>query len=92
MAQTLSQLKLKKEQVVEKKQDFLLTVDDRCDSCGSQAFVWVQGSTGDLLFCGHHYTKILSDSNGYIAMMNFAEEVVDERDRLQVYERQRKAI
>ena len=34
-----------------------LTAMDRCDSCNAQAFVWVNGVSGDLLFCGHHFTK-----------------------------------
>ncbi len=32
-----------------------LTVADRCDACGAQAYVRVTLSSGnDLLFCGHH--------------------------------------
>ena len=27
---------------------------DRCDVCGAQAYVLVELSTGELLFCGHH--------------------------------------
>ena len=35
-----------------------LTLSDRCDSCGAQAFVSVSFPTGsDLLFCGHHYRQ-----------------------------------
>ncbi len=31
-----------------------LSVADRCDRCGAQAFVRVVLRNGDLLFCGHH--------------------------------------
>jgi hypothetical protein len=31
-----------------------LSVADRCDRCGAQAFVRVVLRAGDLLFCGHH--------------------------------------
>lgn len=31
-----------------------LTALDRCDSCGAQAYVRVQMSSGELLFCAHH--------------------------------------
>ena len=32
-----------------------LTLKDRCDRCGSQAYVYVRLiSGGELLFCGHH--------------------------------------
>ena len=35
-----------------------LTVADRCDACGAQAFVRVQiGDSGELLFCAHHARK-----------------------------------
>lgn len=34
-----------------------LTTADRCDLCGSRAYVQVTFSTGDLLFCGHHSKK-----------------------------------
>jgi hypothetical protein len=59
-----------------------LTLADRCDACGSQAYVWVNGVTGDLLFCSHHYTKIMNDPSGKAAMESFAFEVVDERSRI----------
>lgn len=31
-----------------------LSVADRCDRCGAQAFVRVVLAAGELLFCGHH--------------------------------------
>lgn len=35
-----------------------LTLQDRCDRCNAQAFVRVVfPDHGELLFCGHHYTK-----------------------------------
>lgn len=66
--------------VIEK--EFILKVADRCDRCGAQAFVLVKGSTGDLLFCGHHYDKIMNNPDAYTKMMSFMLEVVDERERL----------
>jgi hypothetical protein len=60
-----------------------LTVQDRCDAaCDAQAYVKVVGSVGDLLFCSHHYTKIMKDANGYLAMSTFATETIDERQYL----------
>lgn len=35
-----------------------LTVHDRCDQCGSQAYVLVTFTSGSLLFCAHHWTKV----------------------------------
>ena len=68
---------------LEKKLERQLTMQDRCDAnCGSQAYVRVEGSTGELLFCAHHYNKIMSDPTGYIAMTNFATNTIDERDYL----------
>lgn len=59
-----------------------LKVSDRCDSCNAQAYVQVTGVTGDLMFCSHHYNKIMDNAVGYDKMMKFAYQVVDERDRL----------
>jgi len=53
-----------------------LKVSDRCDRCGAQAFVLVQGVTGELMFCGHHYTE------NEKALTNFAFNVFDHRDRI----------
>ena len=65
-----------------KKQEWQLKATDRCDRCGAQAYVKVKGSTGDLLFCGHHYEKIMNNPDAYTKMMAFMLEVVDERKRL----------
>ena len=63
---------------------YLLTIHDRCDSCGGQAYVAVTGTTGELMFCAHHYNSIMSDPSGFIAMEKFAVETVDERERLEI--------
>lgn len=34
-----------------------LTLADRCDRCGAQAFVRVEFVEGSLMFCGHHFRK-----------------------------------
>ena len=64
------------------EKQWLLTTLDRCDQCAAQAYVMVKGSTGDLLFCGHHYDKIMNNPDAYTKMMAFMLEVVDERERL----------
>jgi len=49
---------------------------DRCDRCGSQAYVQVSLSAGQLLFCAHHYQE-------YEARLRpIATAVLDDRDRL----------
>ena len=65
-----------------KKKQYVLKATDRCDSCGAQAYVSVKGSTGDLMFCGHHYEKIMNNPDAYTKMMSFMLEVTDERERL----------
>jgi hypothetical protein len=57
---------------------------DRCDygSCSAQAFVKTIGVTGELLFCNHHYEKIVNTTSGYDKMMKFAYQIIDERERL----------
>jgi hypothetical protein len=68
--------------IEETKQEQVLTAMDRCDSCGAQAYVQVKGITGELLFCSHHYNKIMDNPVSYEKMMGFVLEVLDERDRL----------
>ena len=70
------------EQPVAKEKEYSLNALGRCDSCSAQAYVQVKGSTGDLMFCGHHYEKIMNNPDAYTKMMAFMLEVVDERDRL----------
>ena len=52
-------MKKMSEQTVERK--WLLTPLDRCDSCLAQAYVSVTGVNGELMFCSHHYNKIMND-------------------------------
>ena len=68
------------EEVVQK--EWLLKATDRCDSCASEALVKVTGISGDLMFCGHHYNKIMNDAGGYKKMMSFALTLIDERKKL----------
>ena len=59
-----------------------LTVNDRCDQCGGQAYVSVTGISGDLMFCGHHFTKIEKNAEAYAKLESFAFVINDERDKL----------
>lgn len=63
-------------------EEWKLNANDRCDRCSAQAYVMVKGATGDLLFCGHHYDKIMNNPDAYTKMMGFMLEVLDERERL----------
>jgi len=63
--------------MVEEK-TFVLSAKDRCDRCNSEALVWVNLLSGDLLFCGHHYGR----HEEMIAAS--AIEIVDERSKLYV--------
>lgn len=63
-------------------QNEILTANDRCDSCGSQAYVKVTGVTGELNFCAHHYSKIMGTESGKTAMEKFAYKTVDDRKQL----------
>lgn len=66
------------------KTGWVLTASDRCDAkqCGAQAYVQVEGVTGSLLFCGHHYENNVNNATGYDKMMKFAFKIIDERERL----------
>ena len=59
------------ETMTEERSD-TLNATDRCDGCGSQAYIWVNGMSGDLLFCRHHFLKY-EDS-----IKDYAFEVIDE--------------
>lgn len=65
-----------------KEKEWLLSPKDRCDSCAAEALVQVVGLNGDLLFCGHHYNKIMDTPSGNEKMMKFAITITDERDKL----------
>ena len=54
----------------------ILNSHDRCDGCGSQAYVSVDLGGGTLLFCGHHYQQ------HELALAAVAMVVRDERYRL----------
>jgi hypothetical protein len=63
-------------------EEWILGATDRCDSCTAEALVQVTGLSGSLLFCGHHYNKIMDTPEGYAKMMAFMLTIVDERDKL----------
>lgn len=69
-------------ETAEQQKEWVLKPTDRCDSCAAEALVQVTGLNGDLLFCGHHYNKIMNSADGYASMMKFAITIVDERDKL----------
>lgn len=64
------------------QQEWIITTKDRCDKCNAQAFVKVVGVTGELFFCSHHYNAIVDNAVGYDAIMKFAYEIIDEREKL----------
>lgn len=83
--QTIERYRMARLAVKEKTvHDYLLTAGDRCDACGAQAYVAATGDSGELMFCAHHWNKIMSDPNGYVSMMAFAKDIVDERERAEV--------
>jgi len=53
-----------------------LSDHDRCDRCGSQAYVQVSLCTGQLLFCAHHYQEFEARLRPIVIA------VFDDRDRL----------
>jgi hypothetical protein len=65
-----------------KEKEWLLSPKDRCDSCAAEALVQITGLNGDLLFCGHHYNKIMDTPDSHEKMIKFAITITDERDKL----------
>jgi hypothetical protein len=68
--------------IAEEQKVWLLDATDRCDRCAAQAYIKVIGNVGELLFCSHHYNKVMDDPKGYESMMKFMVEVVDEQEKL----------
>jgi hypothetical protein len=54
----------------------VLNATDRCDACRSQAYVWVNGVAGDLMFCRHHFMKYEEK------LREYAFEIVDETHKV----------
>jgi len=68
--------------IAEEQKVWLLDATDRCDRCQAQAYIKVIGNVGELLFCSHHYNKVMDDATGYKKMMKFMVEIIDEREKL----------
>ena len=77
------------EAVATKQESKTISSFDRCDQCGGQAFVLAVGISGELTFCGHHYSKIEKDSQAHEKLKSFAYEIVDDRYKLKEFEDKR---
>ena len=69
--------------IAEEEKTWILGALDRCDACSAEALVKVTGIAGELLFCGHHYNKIVDDRAGYKKIMAFMISIIDEREKLE---------
>jgi hypothetical protein len=67
---------------METKEGYLLSASDRCDRCSAEALILIKGVTGQLMFCGHHYNKIVEDPLSYQNLLKFSYEIIDERNKL----------
>lgn len=67
--------------LIEEKK-WVLDATHRCDVCNAQAYVQTIGTTGDLLFCAHHYEGILNNEKAQKAMTQFAYQIIDERSKI----------
>lgn len=61
---------------------YQMTVLDRCDACGQQAYLWVKGVSGELMFCRHHYEGIINKPEAKEKLDAFAFEIIDETDKI----------
>ena len=64
------------EQQEDETQVLTLTTRDRCDRCGSQAYVLVKRGEQALLFCGHHYAR------NEVRLKDFADTILDRRSTI----------
>jgi ribosomal protein S14 len=58
--------------VMTEEKSNVLNAKDRCDRCGGQAYFWINGVAGDLMFCRHHFLKHEDK------LRQYAFEIVDE--------------
>jgi DNA-directed RNA polymerase subunit RPC12/RpoP len=77
---------------IDKNTKLSLDATLRCDKCSARALVLVKGRTGELMFCAHHYNKIMDNAVGYDKMMKFAVEILDKRYALETKEDLEEAI
>ena len=68
--------------MITKEKERTLSALDRCDRCAAQAYVMVSGESGELLFCSHHYNKIVNNAVGYDKIMKFMKNIIDNRNQL----------
>jgi len=68
--------------MITKEKPQVLTALDRCDQCSARAYVLVKGETGELMFCSHHYNKIVDNAVGYDKIMKFMKSIIDNRTEL----------
>jgi len=78
--------------LTDKDQRIVLDATHRCDKCSARAMVLVKGRAGELMFCAHHYNRIMDNAVGYDKMMKFAVEILDNRYNLETKEDLEEAI
>lgn len=78
--------------LIDKNAKLFLDATHRCDKCSARALVLVKGRVGELMFCAHHYNKIMDNAVGYDKMMKFAVEILDNRYALETKEDLEEAI
>jgi hypothetical protein len=78
--------------LIDKNTKLSLDATHRCDKCSARALILVKGKIGELMFCSHHYNKIMDNAVGYDKMMKFAVEILDKRYALETKEDLEEAI
>jgi hypothetical protein len=54
-----------------------LTIADRCDRCGAQAFFRAVFVSGELTFCGHHGRELLIPLQGAAVLVEDATDMIN---------------
>ena len=54
-----------------------LTIADRCDRCGAQAFFRAVFVSGELTFCGHHGRELLVPLQGAAVLVEDATDMIN---------------
>ncbi|MCW2501161.1 MAG: hypothetical protein JWN87_2837 [Frankiales bacterium] len=54
-----------------------LTITDRCDRCGAQAFIRAVFLAGELTFCGHHGRELLGSLRRQAVLIEDGTELIN---------------
>ena len=62
-----------------------MSLHDRCDACGAQAFVIATFLNGELMFCGHHYRRWKANIDASASQVDDRTDEINEKPSVSSY-------